>query len=565
MRSVKLKIMMPVIIMAAVFIAIIGIQINNVSDNLKKINTMNEKYFATLSKADSLKLDVVQVQQWLTDISATRAAAGFDDGFNKAEEYAQDVKTVLTELEKINPENGEELKTIETNFDTYYETGKKMANAYIKGGPEKGNATMDEFDKTAENVNGSVDSFKDKSSELIAAYIDDIRKSTEYSIIMLMISIIVTLALLGFVSVFITKAVVRPIKYLETQFNKLSEKGGDLTQQIAISSKDEIAGLALSVNKFISNLRSVMIEVNKCSDGVEEASNSVFNSIRQLNSNIEDTSATVQELSAGMEETAAAAEEVSASSMEIETSIGLIADKAQKGLGASGEISRRANELKENTIASQQKAQEIYEDAKIKLEAALEQAKAIEKITLLSDAILQISSQTNLLALNASIESARAGEAGRGFAVVADEIRKLAEDSQATVSEIQAVTKEAVSSVENLSASSRAVMNFMDTNVRNDYQSILKTGEQYNDDAVFINNLVTDFSATAEELTASVEEIVKAINNVSHTVDEGSAGTQNIAGKTMEIVNQVNAVRSQMQISMDNAKSLKDIVGKFTI
>jgi len=62
--------------------------------------------------------------------------------------------------------------------------------------------------------------------------------------------------------------------------------------------------------------------------------------------------------------------------------------------------------------------------------------KEVGQIDVLTESILQIASQANLLALNAAIESARAGEAGRGFAVVAEEIRKLAENSKTTVSEI---------------------------------------------------------------------------------------------------------------------------------
>ena len=113
-----------------------------------------------------------------------------------------------------------------------------------------------------------------------------------------------------------------------------------------------------------------------------------------------------------MEETAAAAEQVNSSSIEIETAVDVIAKKAQKGAFAAGEISTRASKLKSGTIASQQAAQEIYEKQRMKLELALEQAKAIKQISALSDAILQISSQTNLLALNAAIEAARAGESG---------------------------------------------------------------------------------------------------------------------------------------------------------
>ncbi|MBU3110281.1 hypothetical protein KPL55_01800 [Clostridium lacusfryxellense] len=125
----------------------------------------------------------------------------------------------------------------------------------------------------------------------------------------------------------------------------------------------------------------------------------------------------------------------------------------------------------------------------------------IDKVVTLADSILQIASKTNLLALNAAIEATRAGEEGKGFAVVADEVRKLAENSKNTVKEIQRVTMVVVASVENLSESSAEVLAFIDNQVVKDYVAMLKTGEEYNKDAEFINNLVTDFSANAEELT----------------------------------------------------------------
>ena len=84
-------------------------------------------------------------------------------------------------------------------------------------------------------------------------------------------------------------------------------------------------------------------------------------------------------------------------------------------------------------------------------------------------------------------------------------------------------------SVENLSECSRSIIDFIDLRVSPDYQAMIVTGDQYNDDAIFVDALVMDFSATAEELTASIEGIIVAIGEVAKTVNEGASGTQNIA------------------------------------
>lgn len=381
------------------------------------------------------------------------------------------------------------------------------------------------------------------------------------------ISIVIMIALLfGIVmSITIIISITKPINLLKKRLQELAKKGGDLTQSIQIKSKDEIGDLALAVNQFIENIRTIIREVNLRTNGVEEAAFKVSDYLDGLSRNVEDSAATIEELSAGMEETSAATEEVNASTESIESAIVAMAERAQQGSVSAGEINKRASDLKKSALESQSTSLMIYGKTKKELEEALNKSGTISQINVLSDTILGISDQTNLLALNAAIEAARAGEAGKGFAVVADEIRKLAEGSKVTVTEIQRVTAEVVSAVNNLTDSSRTIMDFFDTTVAKDYQELVKTGETYGNDGAFVDGLISDFSATAEEMSATIEGISRAISDVSTTVVEGAAGTQNIAEKTSEIVLMVSEVQKQMNISVDNADLLKTAVGKFKV
>ena len=101
-----------------------------------------------------LQKDVIQVQQWLTDISATRAHKGFDDGFSEAEKYFAEGNKVLDKLVSDHKGYGEtemvaDLEEFRKNFENFYDIGKKMANAYIKHGPTEGNKLMLELDPFA--------------------------------------------------------------------------------------------------------------------------------------------------------------------------------------------------------------------------------------------------------------------------------------------------------------------------------------------------------------------------------------------------------------------------------
>ena len=109
--------------------------------------------------AQQLKLSVVQVQQWLTDISATRGLDGLNDGFDEAAANAERFETLLTELEQIHPAGRDRLEAMRPAFADYYAAGKRMAEAYVAQGPAGGNAMMAAFDQAAATLSDAIDPF----------------------------------------------------------------------------------------------------------------------------------------------------------------------------------------------------------------------------------------------------------------------------------------------------------------------------------------------------------------------------------------------------------------------
>jgi len=385
---------------------------------------------------------------------------------------------------------------------------------------------------------------------------------TELKRTFIFISIIFLFA--GFVVAYLMgKGISTPITHLSKECNIMSN--GDFSRTMKekyTKRRDEIGDLARSFNNINVKVSKIIRNVIDEADSVGKAIKNVDENMTTLTSEINFMSGIIGKLSLKMSENSATAEEMSATSNEIEAAIDSIANETQHSAETAGEVSKRAEKLKADAIDSQKIAQEIHLGVAEKLRKAIDQSKAVERIQLLSDAILTISSKTNLLALNATIEASHAGNAGTGFAVVAGEIKNLAQNSKQTVNEIKVVTKLIVESVQILSESAEQVLRFLEDKVVKDYDMLVETGELYNHDSQLLNDMATNLSATTEQLYASIQAMAKAINEVAVASEEGASETFDLANKADVIVKRTEEV---LQKTNDVNKSADRLLELFSI
>lgn len=377
---------------------------------------------------------------------------------------------------------------------------------------------------------------------------------------------ILALLLGSLLTFYISRIISKPLLYLTSYLKKVAQ--GDLSipiQEKFTKYKDELGDIARATNQMKQSVKDIIEAVIAETAATNEAINISYNNISILSNDLERASTTIEELSAGIEETAASTEEINATSVEIGTAVETITEKAQDGAMSANEISKKARELKANATSSQENAHNIRLDIDSAMKEAIEKSKEVERINQLANAILEISSQTNLLALNAAIEAARAGEAGKGFSVVAEEIRKLAENSKSTVNEIQSTISIVFDAVNSLATNAQRTLDFIDTQVVEGYGKLVKTGEDYNRDSVLIEGLVTDLSATSQQLLASIKSVSDAMNEIARANSEGAAGTSDIAEAITNITTRAKEVKNESELIQQGANRLRGIVSRFTI
>lgn len=382
---------------------------------------------------------------------------------------------------------------------------------------------------------------------------------------LIMIAMIVAFVLSAVIGVIIGTGMTRPIRQLTAVIEQTAEldfrptkEGGKLRKQ-----KDEIGNMATKIHLMRKKLREMMGDLQQTQQVLEGNAEDLNHLMKQNSAYAEDNSAATQNLAAGMEETSANAAHIVESVGIMRESSDNIQRLAEDGEKNSGQIQERAGEMERISTESRYKTDQMYAVMKQKTDAAVEQAKSVQKINALTDNIKQISSQTNLLALNANIEAARAGEAGRGFAVVASEIGDLATQTLDTVSTIDEIVGEVNSSVSNMTECLTTIMEFLEQTVLGDYEHFAQVGEQYHADADTFQQIMQQTKEAVDALEQHIGEISSTVSEINSMVEQSTDGISGIAEKSGSTQNLVTEGYDKLQECTQSVNVIRDFVAQF--
>lgn len=394
------------------------------------------------------------------------------------------------------------------------------------------------------------------------------RNKQEISAVNTMLTMLVigAMFLLLALGVLLTRSISAPLKAANAHLAAFSS--GDFSKEIPaeyLSRKDEMGELAgalmgvkQSMGEIIGQIRNAIHQLNMTTADFSKTVSSTL-------SEMETVSASTEELSASFESVSASSEEITASTQQTSANILRLAGESSHGKKSAKEVEERAIALKSDSIRSRKIATDVYENIQGKTLEAIEKAKIVNRISEMANSISGIAAQTNLLALNAAIEAARAGEQGRGFAVVAEEVRKLAGESAEAVTNIQSLTGQVEEALELLVESTNGILNFVNQDVVRDYNKLSDVGIQYEKDANLFFTLMNTADEMLGQVTTEVNEVHKAMEAVSSTIEQSNTGAQEIAQATEHTTHILAEIESSNNKLVNLAQQLESISKKFKI
>ena len=363
------------------------------------------------------------------------------------------------------------------------------------------------------------------------AVVKSLEYSPEMTNIFAYVVALTTGLLLGWI---LTKKLSRNIGVITSSMEEISD--GDLSRDIELKTKlfpDETTAIAGSINTMAENLRGLVNRIRSASGHVAESAKTLSSTTLEVNATTEEIAKALEQISHGAEVQAEMSGRGSTLIHELAVSVELVAKRAKESSQSARDTTATAQQGTDLAKQTMELMKEFLNTVEQTGQQFSELNGKLQQVGKIADLIVEIARQTNMLALNASIEAVRAGEYGKGFTVVAEEVRKLADGTSRSASEIidlVSLIKEDSVRVRDTFASSSRQINDGKKKINSTaevFQSIVQTVMEAERKA----NSIADLSSMQSE---GAQKVVKAIDEIAKVAEDNAAATEQVSTATEE-------------------------------
>lgn len=359
---------------------------------------------------------------------------------------------------------------------------------------------------------------------------DEVMAPAQRMIGFLSLVVLAMVLLFSLIGKFTADVIVRPIRSVSASLKEIAQGEGDLTRELPVKGKDELAELATWFNHFLKTIRNLVSQITQSAEALKQSSSQSTS----LSNNMTETAGrqghSVDMVSTAFHEMVATANEVAKSCSHAAQAADAGYHEAQDGQAsinmAVTEVDRLSAEIEDSVSAIEQ----LEEDSR--------------NINLILDTIRGVAEQTNLLALNAAIEAARAGDHGRGFAVVADEVRGLAQRTAQSTEEINLLLSKLNTRTSLVSQRMSASKHATEKTVAS-IQAVSESFDRVRTSVDMIRDMNTQIAAAAEEQHQVAEEInrhIAEVNSDAQQVNEMSEHVRETSSSLAELSSQLDSL-----------------------